>query len=216
MYLVRPSYLIKKFYPRALWRKDVYSKKLYLTFDDGPVPGVTTSVLDILKEKNIKATFFCVGENVEKYPAIFQRIINEGHAAGNHTFNHVNGWNTSPQTYIQNVEACHSVIERHRGFASEEAQSNLFRPPYGKMKRSQRVQLEAKYSIVMWDVLSGDYDKNTSPEKCLKNVTDHARNGSVIVFHDSTKAQKNMEYAMPRFIDNALSRGFTFELLQAQ
>lgn len=213
MYLVRPSYLIKKLYPGALWRKDNGSKKLYLTFDDGPVPIVTTNVLDILKAKNVKATFFCVGENVEKYPAVFQRIISEGHATGNHTFSHVNGWNTPPGIYMQNVEACDAIIERYAGASTEKVMRYLFRPPYGKMKRSQRLRLESKYAIVMWDVLSGDYDKNTTPEKCLKNVMDHARNGSVVVFHDSVKAQKNMEYAMPRFIDDALEKGFTFELL---
>lgn len=174
---------------------------LYLTFDDGPVPGITPWVLDLLQTKNVRATFFCVGDNIQKHQSLYQRILAEGHHTGNHTFNHLNGWNTHTSDYLQNIEQCDA-----------EVQAQLFRPPYGKLKKSQYRQVQENYSIIMWDVLSGDYDKDTSPEKCLSNVIKHVRNGSVIVFHDSYKAQRNLQYALPLFIDWALQQGFTFSL----
>lgn len=216
MYLVRPPYLLKQLYSRAVWRMDRTSKKIYLTFDDGPVPSVTPWVLDVLKQNNIKATFFCVGENVVENPDIFQRILEEGHSVGNHTYNHLNGWNTHTKKYMENVELCDQAIRSGIGFKH----TNLFRPPYGKAKKSQIEYLSSKkdqdqtpYSIIMWDVLSGDYDKNTSPSTCLKNVNDNVRNGSIIVFHDSPKAQQNLEYALPRFIEHAKGQGFEFDKL---
>lgn len=202
MYLVRPPYLLKKLYPNAIWRMNAAQKKIYLTFDDGPVPDITPWVLDVLKKDNIKATFFCVGENVVKYPELFQRIIDEKHQIGNHTFNHVNGWNTHTNQYLQNIEKCAEVVR-----------SKLFRPPYGRLKKSQMSKLKSQYSIVMWDVLSGDYDKKTSQEKCLYNVISTVRNGSIVVFHDSYKAQKKVEYALPCFINWALEAGFEFGIL---
>ena len=206
MYLVRPPYLLKKLYPKALWRLDASKKKIYLTFDDGPVKGVTEWVLDILKEKKISATFFCVGENVKSNPEIFQRVLSEDHAVGNHTYNHLNGWNTHTARYIANAAKCAQLVS-----------SKLFRPPYGKLKKSQLENLIApknksfgKYAIILWDVLSGDYDKNTSPEMCLQNVKDYTRNGSIIVFHDSYKAEEKVKYALPKFIDWALKEEFEF------
>jgi peptidoglycan-N-acetylglucosamine deacetylase len=202
LYLVRPSYLIKKLYPQAIWQMETKEKKIYLTFDDGPVSEITDWLLDLLKTKNIKATFFCVGENVEKNPEIYLRILNEKHAVGNHTFNHLNGWKTDTAEYCENVNKCAGLIN-----------SSLFRPPYGKLKKSQISNLTSQYSIIMWDVLSGDYDKKTSPEKCLQNVVENIRNGSIIVFHDSYKAEKNLKYALPLFIDFAISKGYEFEVL---
>ena len=202
MHLTRPPYLLKKLYPDAIWRKDTSTKKIYLTFDDGPVPAVTPWVLDILKQYNIKATFFCVGENVKKNTAVYQRILAESHSVGNHTFNHLNGWSTHSNKYIENIEQCAQLVH-----------TNLFRPPYGRTRKSQVKQLRPHYSIIMWDVLSGDYNKKTSNEKCLQNVIDNIRNGSIIVFHDSIKAQKKLEYALPRFIEYALKNGFEFDCL---
>jgi peptidoglycan/xylan/chitin deacetylase (PgdA/CDA1 family) len=199
MYLVRPPYLLKKLYARGVWRKDVTEKKIYLTFDDGPVPLVTPWVLDVLKEAGIVATFFCVGENVQKHPDIYQRIIHDNHAVGNHTYHHISGWNTTLREYMADVEKCAAYVT-----------SNLFRPPYGRIRKVQQRQLEIQYSIVMWDVLSGDYDRCTTPERCLKNVTAKVRNGSIILFHDSVKAQKNMQYALPRFIADAKAKGYEF------
>ena len=203
MYIVRPTYLLRKIYPKAIWRVPTTEKKIYLTFDDGPVPSITTWVLDVLKKENIKATFFCVGENVSKNTEIYQRILDEKHAVGNHTYNHLKGWNTHGNQYVRNVIKCAEVVD-----------SKLFRPPYGRIKNSQIALITKQYSVIMWDVLSGDYDKNTSPEQCLKNVTDNVRNGSIIVFHDSYKAQKNMEYALPKFIQYAKEKGFSFEVLK--
>jgi peptidoglycan/xylan/chitin deacetylase (PgdA/CDA1 family) len=202
MYVVRPPYLLKKLYTRGIWRKDTTEKKLYLTFDDGPVPEVTPWVLDVLKTAAIEATFFCVGENAEKHPEIYQRILRENHAVGNHTHQHISGWNTPLAEYIANVEKCAAYVN-----------TTLFRPPYGRIRKDQQRRLETQYTIVMWDVLSGDYDNHTSPEQCLQNVLKNVRNGSIIVFHDSLKAQQNMQYALPRFIADAKAKGFEFAKL---
>jgi peptidoglycan/xylan/chitin deacetylase (PgdA/CDA1 family) len=183
---------------------DRLQNKIYLTFDDGPVPVITPWVLDVLKTENVKATFFCVGENVKKNPEIYQRILDENHVVGNHTYNHLNGWYMHSNKYIENVQKCAEVVT-----------SNLFRPPYGRLKKSQIKNLKSRYSIIMWDVLAGDYDKKTSPEKCLDNVISNIRNGSIVVFHDSPKAHKNLEYALPRFIKEAKEKGFEFCCLSA-
>lgn len=203
MYIVRPTYLLRKLYPKAIWRVPTTEKRIYLTFDDGPVPHITSWVLDVLKKEEIKATFFCVGENVSNNPSIYQRILDENHAVGNHTYNHMNGWNAHGNQYLRNVVKCAEVVN-----------SKLFRPPYGRIKKSQLALISKQYSVIMWDVLSGDYDKNTSKVQCLKNVTDHVRNGSIIVFHDSYKAQNNMEYALPKFIKFAKEKGFVFDVLK--
>ena len=202
MYRVLPPYLLKKLYPRGVWRKDKHEKTIYLTFDDGPVPDVTPWVLDVLKANSIAATFFCVGENVKQHKELYQRIIKENHAVGNHTHNHVNGWKTPLNEYLKNVDKC-----------ADQVNSNLFRPPYGRIRKKQQQALEEVYSIIMWDVLSGDYDQRTTPEKCLQNVRRNVRNGSIIVFHDSAKAKKNIQYALPRFIEEAKAEGFKFAKL---
>ncbi len=209
MYFVRPPYLYKKIISKGIWRKSKFEKKIYLTFDDGPVQTITNWVLSILKFYDIKATFFCVGDNVQKYPETYQAILNEKHAIGNHTYNHLNGWNTNTTNYIDNVELCEQVLN----IGNPTESKRLFRPPYGKIKKTQLKQLHKNYKIIMWDVLSGDYDKKTSPEKCFKNVIDNIRSGSIIVFHDSMKAKNNLEYALPKFIEYALANGFIFERL---
>ncbi len=177
-------------------------KKIYLTFDDGPIPIVTSWVLDVLKNENIKSTFFCVGNNVKQNPDIYNSILEAGHSVGNHTYNHLNGWNTDTNKYIDNVKQCGELV-----------QSNLFRPPYGKLKKSQSAIINQQSTIIMWDVLSGDYDLKTGSRQCLKNVTDNVRNGSIILFHDSLKAREKLEYALPRFIEFAKENGFEFGTL---
>ncbi len=216
MYLVRPPYFLRKLYPKVIWRMNPIQKKIYLTFDDGPVPGLTSWVLDILKQHSIQATFFCVGENIVKHPDLFQRILDEKHSVGNHTYHHLNGWNTNTNKYICDIELCNQVIKKSLLASSSServGERYLFRPPYGRAKKSQISNLAPQYSIIMWDVLSGDYHKTTSPEKCLNNVTRATRNGSIIIFHDSYKAQKNIEYALPRFIEYSKSKGFEFGVL---
>jgi peptidoglycan-N-acetylglucosamine deacetylase len=200
----RVPFFIPLLYPSLVWRMPAQSKSLYLTFDDGPIPGPTEFVLDQLAQFNIKATFFCIGDNVHKHPAIFDQLEKEGHTIGNHTYNHLNGWSTDNGTYLENIQRFQNVA-----FKNKRA-SLLFRPPYGRIKRSQIAGLK-DFKIIMWDVLSFDFDKNVSAEKCLKKTIAATRNGSIIVFHDSVKAQRNMEYALPRFIEHFLGRGYQFK-----
>ncbi|MDQ2657635.1 MAG: polysaccharide deacetylase family protein [Bacteroidota bacterium] len=180
-------------------------KALYLTFDDGPVPGPTDFALEVLARNNIKATFFCIGDNIRKHPALFARVVAAGHAIGNHTVNHVNGWKASSESYIANAGAF-DTIAVEAGFHHP---VKFFRPPYGRITRRQ-INLLKDYSIVMWDVLSGDYNQTLSAEDCLHRTIKACRPGSIIVFHDSYKAQRNMEYALPRLIDHFRSQGFVF------
>jgi peptidoglycan/xylan/chitin deacetylase (PgdA/CDA1 family) len=181
------------------------NKELFLTFDDGPVPGPTEFVLDTLKRASIKGTFFCIGENVRKHPEIFNKITDGGHTVGNHTFSHLNGWSVSTDEYVGNV-ANFEMLLRDFGLIKKE---KLFRPPYGRVTRTQ-VRALQDYSIVMWDVLTQDYDRNLSPDKCLRGSVKACRPGSIIVFHDSYKSQKNLEYTLPRLIDHCMHEGYTF------
>lgn len=189
--MVKMPRFIQRLYPERIWAFSRKKNAIFLTFDDGPIPEVTPWVLDELKKNNAKATFFCIGENAKKYPALFERIIAEGHAVGNHTHNHLNGWKTNTSTYIANTLLADKVIN-----------SKLFRPPYGKITSKQAKALQAKgYKIVMWDIISYDYDANTSPEKCLQNVLKNIKPGSVVVFHDSLKAEKNLRYVLPKVLE---------------
>jgi peptidoglycan-N-acetylglucosamine deacetylase len=202
----RVPFFIPLLYRSLVWRMPSGNKHLYLTFDDGPIPGPTEFVLDILKKNTVKATFFCIGDNVRKHPSVFNRILAEGHCVGNHTFNHLSGWSTENSKFLQNVQAFETTI------ADKQKSSHLFRPPYGRIKRSQIKGL-SDFKIIMWDVLSFDFNKNLSPEKCLKNTIAATRDGSIIVFHDSLKAERNMTYAFPRFVDHFLNAGFQFKTL---
>jgi len=203
MFLAKIPTIIKKYYPKLVWEVPNAEKKIYLTFDDGPIPEITEWVLDVLMQQNIKATFFCIGENVSKYTSVYKRILAEGHAVGNHTYNHLNGWKTGRGKYLQNIEECQKVID-----------SNLFRPPYGRIKKSQFKKLSTTYKIIMWDVLSGDFDQKTSPEKCCENVVKNTVSGSIIVFHDSLKAKRNLKHALPKAIEYLLAQGFVFDVLK--
>ena len=202
MFLAKTPKLIQTLMPSYTWCIPASRQELYLTFDDGPIPEVTPWVIDTLRNYHAQVTFFCVGDNVQKHPEIFRRILEEGHSVGNHTFHHLNGWQTEHVTYLHNVRRCARLVKSH-----------LFRPPYGRLMPRQREFLQRHYRIVMWDVLSGDYDANISPEQCLRNVTDNAQPGSIIVMHDSLKAERNLRYVLPAALEYFAGRGYRFEKL---
>jgi peptidoglycan-N-acetylglucosamine deacetylase len=203
MYLVRTPRLIQSLIPNYTWSIPTDEKVMYLTFDDGPIPEVTPWVLETLKKFNAKATFFCVGDNVKQHPSVFQQVLAEGHAIGNHTFSHMNGWSSDNIPYFHDVRHCAKLVK-----------SSLFRPPYGRLTPKQTQFLTRHYDIVMWDVLSGDFDQNISKEDCLKNVVSAAKRGSIIVFHDSLKAAERMMYALPRVLEYFSAKGYRFENLR--
>ncbi len=200
MYLVKSPYIIREISKKSLtWNVKGGDKQLFITFDDGPIPEVTPDVLDVLATYNAKATFFMVGENVTLYPEIVNRIESEGHAIGNHTFNHLNGTKVSDREYFKNIIQAREVID-----------SKLFRPPYGRIRPRQILELKKNFKIVLWSVLSGDFDYKTNPERCLNNVIKHAKSGSIIVFHDSLKAKENMLYALKGTLEHFGNMGFEF------
>lgn len=205
MYLVKTPWLLKKLYPQLIWDSDKRDRTIYLTFDDGPIPIVTPFVLNILERYKAKATFFCIGENATKHTDIFAKVKMAGHAIGNHTFNHLKGWDTADDVYVQNFVKANELLH-----------TSLFRPPYGRIKRSQIKLLkhqQPNLKIVMWDVLSGDFDTNLSAEKCLQNVLKHTEPGSIVVFHDSLKAFERLEYVLPRAMEVWSKAGYTFSPL---
>jgi len=194
---------LRAIYPKGLtWRVPARRRELFLTFDDGPVPEVTPLVLSILRKYNVLATFFCVGENVQNFPAIFEMVQKEGHAVGNHTFHHVKAWKTDFNTYLSEVEQCRKLVN-----------SKLFRPPHGQITRKLARRISRDYKIIMWSALTGDYNKNLSPDECLANAINNTKPGAVIVFHDSLKARERMEYALPLYIEYCLREGYTFSKL---
>ncbi|WP_339609823.1 polysaccharide deacetylase family protein [uncultured Planktosalinus sp.] len=203
-YVVKIPFYIPYLFPKRLWHFSRKHKIVYLTFDDGPIPQVTPWVLDQLKKYNAKATFFCIGNNIQKHPALFAQLKAEGHHVGNHTFNHVNASKTSFNEYMENTKKA-EVFFNH---------PLLFRPPYGKLDtKKAEALLEKKYQIVMWDVLSADFDPTITPEKCLNNVIENAKNGSVIIFHDSLKAEKNLRVALPEVLRHFSEKGYTFKAI---
>ena len=202
MYLTKAPLLLQWLYPALTWHRSRSEKRLYLTFDDGPIPDVTPQILNTLKNYQIKATFFCVGENIKKHPDLFHRLLENGHRIGNHTYHHLNGWHTPTDTYLADINQCEHLIH-----------TNLFRPPYGRGTRTQYARLRHQYEIIMWDVLSGDFDQQLSPDRCLANVIRHARNGSIIVFHDNVKAIPRVTYTLPRAIEYWLAKGYQFDTL---
>jgi peptidoglycan/xylan/chitin deacetylase (PgdA/CDA1 family) len=204
---VKTNSIIKKIFRNYIWDIPNSENKIYLTFDDAPIPEITEWVLEELKKYNAKATFFCIGNNIEKHPSVFMKVINEGHSIGNHTFNHLNGWKTSTEEYLENFKQCEAIISN-----LQSTTCNLFRPPYGKIKLSQSKKIrKLGYKIILWDVLSVDYDSSISPQKCLENVLENASSGSIIVFHDSIKAFPNLEYTLPRVLENLSKRGYVFD-----
>ncbi|MFN7675002.1 polysaccharide deacetylase family protein [Flavobacterium sp.] len=199
---VKTNRIIKWIFPNYVWNIPNDEQKVFLTFDDGPTPEITEWVLEQLKKYNAKATFFCIGNNIEKYPEIFQKTIAEGHAIGNHTFDHLNGWKTSTEEYIENAKLYETQNPKL-------VTRNLFRPPYGKIKPSQsKILRKLGYKIIMWDVLSRDYDQSISAAQCLENVLSNIETGSIIVFHDSVKAEHNLKYVLPKTLEFLKEKGF--------
>lgn len=206
MYLTKTPFLLRAFYPSCRWKMPANEKVIYLSFDDGPHPIATPFVLEQLEKYNANASFFCIGKNVVEHPEIYQQIIAKGHTVGNHTMHHLNGWKTEDELYLQNIQEANAVIS-----------SNFFRPPYGRIKKNQIRKIRADKSIpqeiIMWDVLSGDFDTNITGQQCLNNVLKNTSAGSIVVFHDSAKAWDRLQIALPATLDYFTKKGYQFKAL---
>lgn len=210
---VKTPVVAKKMFPSYTWDIATLEKVIFLTFDDGPTPEITNWTLDTLKQFNAKATFFCIGNNIEKHPEIFQNILKHGHLIGNHTQNHIKGWKTKTKDYLKDIAKAEEAMGKYLSNSKSDARK-LFRPPYGQITPKQGKKLiKLDYNIIMWDVLSFDWDMDVKPETCLENVITKATNGSIIVFHDSIKASKNMQYALPKVLECFTKKGFSFKSL---
>ena len=205
MYLVKTPKFIQSLFPNFIWKIPSNEKVIYLTFDDGPIPQVTPWVLETLQKFSAKATFFCVGENVKKHPEVFQEVLSQGHSVGNHTYNHLNGWATDNIPYFHNIRHCANLVK-----------STLFRPPYGRLMPKQAQFLQRHYRIIMWDVLSGDFDPKISQEQCFNNVKIKTKPGSIVVFHDSLKSFEKLQIVLPKALRYFSEKGYRFEALQAE
>ncbi len=204
-YLKKMPGIFRKIFKNRVWKIDTHENLLYLTFDDGPHPEATSFVLDELKKFNAKATFFCVGKNVKENFTLYRRIITEGHKVGNHTYNHLNGWKTDDQTYIEDIEKAAKIID-----------SDLFRPPYGRITKFQRKAISGKklhLKTIMWDVLSGDFDQSVDGENCYLNVINNAKPGSIVVFHDSSKSFITLRFALPKILQHYIENGYQFAVI---
>ena len=196
---VQTPRFLHKLFPKLIWKEQVTSKEIYLTFDDGPHPNITPKILNILAQYDAKACFFCVGENVQRYPETFQSVLDAGHQVGNHTFNHIQGWKVPDDVYLENIEKCNNLVH-----------SRFFRPPHGKIKPSQVRRLKENYNIVMWTVITHDYDSSYDSDICLKKAIRKTRPGDVVVFHDSAKAEKNVLDVLPKFLEHFSRLGYRF------
>ena len=199
-YPVLAPWWVRRMFPSCLWEMPAGDGDIYLTFDDGPDPVVTPFVLDALRDAGAKATFFCIGKNVEAHPGVYERILAEGHAVGNHTYSHLDGWKTRKQSYLSDVEKASSLID-----------SGLFRPPYGRIRPSQIRELHdrtPRMKIVMWTLLSGDFDPGITKERCLDNVFNNMTQGSIITFHDSRKAEEKLRHALPKVLKELNGKGW--------
>lgn len=199
MFIEQPPLLYRMLFPETVWRIPMKHKAMFLTFDDGPIPEVTPWVLDLLDKYNIKATFFCVGDNVRKYPDTFREVVTRGHSVGNHTMHHLQGSKVKTSRYVEDIAEAHALIE-----------SPLFRPPHGLIRWKQAAAIKDNMRIIMYDLVTRDYSKKLNGEQVLDNVRRLCRNGSIVVFHDSLKAEKNLQYALPRAIEWLQENGYQF------
>ena len=195
--IVNSPFILEYIFPDLTWNLKTTAKEIFLTLDDGPHPHITTWVLDCLKEHSSSATFFCVGENVCKYPKVFDSIIENGNDVGNHTYNHLNGWKTRNDQYVKNILKAGKHID-----------TNYFRPPYGRITPSQIKSLRDNYKIIMWSILTCDFDSNVGMKQCLRNSIKYTKSGSIVVFHDSEKSQSNLKYALPKFLRHFIDQGY--------
>lgn len=205
LYFVTTPWWLRKFFPGCIWDIKTKEKVIYLTFDDGPHPVITPFVLDTLKEYNAGATFFCIGDNVRKFPETYQQVIDSGHSIGNHTMHHINGWKYADKDYLSDVHQAKTYIN-----------TSLFRPPYGRVKRSQIKQLsnaDNQLSVIMWSVLAGDWVADLNPQKCFEQVRDNIYPGCIVVFHDSEKANERMRYALPKVLEYFTGLGYQFKAI---
>ncbi len=199
---IQTPHIIRFLYPSLLWKVNTASKDIFLTFDDGPHPEITPKVLNILNQFNAKASFFCVGENIFKFPYVFDEIVKQNHTVGNHTYNHLNGWKTANTKYFDNIEKCNNLVK-----------SGFFRPPYGKITPSQVSKLKKRYKIVMWSALSYDFSNKISKNQCFDIAVKNTDKGTIMVFHDSEKAARNMLYALPRYLEHFSALGYRFRAI---
>jgi peptidoglycan/xylan/chitin deacetylase (PgdA/CDA1 family) len=203
MFIEQPPQFIRRMYPRACWRMNASERAVYLTFDDGPIPEITPWVLDILDKYKIKATFFMVGDNVRKHPDEYKMVVERGHRIGNHSYNHLKGYKETVKHYLDNIEKADAYLS-----------SNLYRPPHGFMRLKQYRALDKQYRIIMWDLVTRDYDSRLTGEQVLSKVRRYVRNGSIITFHDSLRSIENLRYALPRAIEWLLSQGYEFKVFE--
>ncbi len=201
--MLKKEHIAAKICKSLTWHFTGKDKELFLTFDDGPDPDITPWVLSILKDFDAKATFFCIGKNVEKYPDLYKQILKEGHSVGNHTYTHIKGWRVSPKKYVQNVQKASGLIK-----------SDLFRPPYGRIRPKQIACLKKDYKIIMWDVLAKDYNRKLKREKCLQYILDYSESGSIIVLHDTIKAEKNLKFVLPELLNHFTKQEFIFNPIE--
>lgn len=204
MYLATTPWWLRWLYGKGLiWEIATNENEIFITFDDGPHPIATPFVLDCLRKYNAKATFFCIGKNVAQNPTLYAQILDEGHRVGNHTYNHLNGWKASDKEYFENIQKAENIID-----------SKWFRPPYGKISKFQIKNIKSAFQIIMWSVLSGDFDLSLTKEKCLDNVIKHTKKGSIIVFHDSEKALERLTYTLPLALDYFQKKGFIMSTIR--
>jgi peptidoglycan-N-acetylglucosamine deacetylase len=201
-YFIKIPWIAKQFFSSYIWSINTSEKEVFLTFDDGPHPSITPWVLEQLRSYNAKATFFCIGKNVHEHPDVYKQILSEGHATGNHTYHHVNGWKMDTKEYLHDIDKATALI-----------QTNLFRPPYGRIRSNQAKQIgdalhRTDARVIMWDVLSADFDETITKEECLKNVLTNYTKGSVIVFHDSEKALSHLKFVLPKLLEHLQREGY--------